>query len=39
MPVIFLKSPKVFEKWTKKMSKIENPIYFLEKICKKHEYD
>jgi hypothetical protein len=33
---LFPKSISVFEKWTKKMSKNENPKYFLEKICKNH---
>jgi hypothetical protein len=29
---VFLKLYLVFQKWTKKMSKIENPKYFLEKL-------
>jgi len=38
---VFPKSSSVFLKWTKKMSKIENPKYFWDKFClyiKNQEY-
>ena len=35
MIIIFPKVPKIFQKWTKKMSKIQNLFDFWEKTCQK----